>query len=165
MLTGSASANDQQLIAEVRGAGTEPALLDASGRLSLSQVRTLLEHADAYLGPDTSVTHLAAALGVPVVTVYGPTWPDAFGPWPPGHAASQPWLRREPRQQVRNIVLLQGPDPPGQRCVPCNQMGCARRHDSLSHCLVSLPAQTVIAELQQILARQSAADTAQHRRA
>lgn len=151
VLTGSGSDNDRQLVDQVGDVAAAPGLLDVAGRLNLSQVRGLLARADAYLGPDTSVTHLAAAVGIPIVTVYGPSLPDAFGPWPHEHAARQPWARRAPRQQVRNIVLLQGSDLPEQACVPCNRMGCANRHDSESHCLVSLEPERVLAELRAVL--------------
>jgi ADP-heptose:LPS heptosyltransferase len=43
--------------------------------LSLTQVLELLSCADAFLGNDSGVTHLAAALGVKTIAVFGPT-PD-----------------------------------------------------------------------------------------
>jgi len=157
LLTGGASANDQALVAAMRGVGTEPNMIEVAGALRLPQLRTLLERVDAYLGPDTSITHLAAAVGVPIVTVFGPSWPDYFGPWPREHPPTNPWLRRGQRQQVGNIVVLQGPDrsdrPQG---VPCNRMGCQHRSDSLSHCLENLAPERVLVELRRLL-RESAA--------
>ena len=32
---------------------------------------------------DTGPIHFAAALGTPVVGLYGPTWPERNGPWDP----------------------------------------------------------------------------------
>jgi hypothetical protein len=43
--------------------------------LSLTQVLELLSCADAFLGNDSGITHLAAALGVKTIAVFGPT-PD-----------------------------------------------------------------------------------------
>ncbi len=152
LLTGSASANDQALVAPLRDAGAEPDLIDVAGRLSLRQLRALLERADAYLGPDTSVTHLAAAVGIAVVAVFGPSQPENFGPWPTPHPPTQPWQRRAQRQQVRRVVVLQGPDRPDRpRCVPCNRMGCEQRIDSGSHCLEGLAHERVLAELRRLL--------------
>jgi len=153
VLTGSPSAQDRALVDAVRAAGAPPDVIDVSGRASLPQVRTLLEGSDAYVGPDASVTHLAAALDMPVVTVYGPSLPDAFGPWPQGHAPAQPWQRRAQRQQVRGIVMLQGEDLPGQRCVPCGRMGCDDHHGSRSHCLDTLAPERVLDELRRMLGR------------
>ncbi len=151
LLTGSASGNDRQLVSEVADAGPPPQVIDLAGRLDLQQLRTLLEGVDAYLGPDTSVTHLAASLGVPIVTMYGPTPPDQFGPWPADHPSRGPWQHRAQRQQVGRIVMLQGPDLPGRTCVPCGRMGCEDRHDSASHCLQHLPPERALDELRAIL--------------
>jgi len=156
VLTGSGSSNDQSQIEQVRGADAPAGLLDVSGQLTMPQVRTLLERAEAYVGPDTSVTHLAAAVGIPIVTMFGPTNPQDFGPWPRNHPATQPWQRRAQRQQVDNIVVLQGPDLPGRACVPCNRMGCQHRHDSPSHCLLELEPQRVLSEVRAALQRLSA---------
>lgn len=156
VLTGSGSSNDQSQIEQVRGADAPAGLLDVSGQLTMPQVRTLLERAEAYVGPDTSVTHLAAAVGIPIVTMFGPTNPQDFGPWPRNHPATQPWQPRAQRQQVDNIVVLQGPDLPGRACVPCNRMGCQHRHDSPSHCLLELEPQRVLSEVRAALQRLSA---------
>lgn len=153
ILTGSGSSGDRAQIEQVRGLDTPSGVLDVSGQLSLPQLRTLLEHADAYLGPDTSVTHLAAAVGVPIVTLFGPTNPQDFGPWPRNHPARQPWQRRADRQQVGNITVLQGPDLPGRACVPCNRMGCQHQHASPSHCLQELGPHRVLSELRRVLQR------------
>jgi len=152
VLTGSGSANDLALVAPLRDAGTEPDLIDLAGRLRLRELRALLDRADAYLGPDTSVTHLAAAVGLPIVTVFGPSRPDHFGPWPREHPATQPWQPRAQRQQVGEVVVLQGPDrPDAPQCVPCNGMGCEQRVDGPSHCLEGLPPERVLEELRRIL--------------
>ena len=151
VLTGSGSSNDQTQIEQVRGTDAPVGLLDVSGQLTLPQLGTLLERAEAYVGPDTSVTHLAAAVGIPIVTLFGPTDPQDFGPWPRDHPPTQPWQRRAPRQQVDNIVVLQGPDLPGRACVPCNRMGCQHRHDSTSHCLQELEPQRVLSEVRTLL--------------
>lgn len=53
--------------------------LVASG-LSLSQAVALLDTSDAYLGNDSGITHLAAALGVPTVALFGPSDPRQWAP-------------------------------------------------------------------------------------
>lgn len=59
---------------------TRGRLKDGAGRLSLGEVGAVIERCDLYLGNDTGVTHLAAAVGTPVVAVFGPTRPDRYGP-------------------------------------------------------------------------------------
>jgi len=164
-VTGSGSGGDKAQIEQMLGGDTLPGLLDVSGQLTMPQMCTLLQRADAYLGPDTSVTHLAAAVGIPIVTMFGPTNPQDFGPWPQNHPATQPWQPRASRQQIGKIVVLQGPDLPGQACVPCNRMGCENHHSSASHCLVQLEPQRVLSELRLLLQRRGAIDVPVRREA
>lgn len=48
--------------------------------VSLSRLATLLIESRGYLGNDSGVSHLAAALGVPTVAVFGPTDPAVWAP-------------------------------------------------------------------------------------
>ena len=47
---------------------------------SIEQMAALISCADAFLGNDSGVTHLAAALGVPTLAVFGPTDPALWRP-------------------------------------------------------------------------------------
>ena len=115
--------------------------INVAGKLSLAQTAALLKHARAYVGPDTAVTHMAAAAGIPVVALYGPTNPVKWGPWPVGYAkAANPW-RRLGTQRIHNVTLVQGTE----MCVPCFNEGCDRHVGSYSDCLQELPASRVIA--------------------
>ena len=120
-----------------------PGAIDLAGRLTLSQAACLLAHARAYVGPDTAITHMAAALGVPVIALYGATDPVKWGPWPAGYASAEnPW-RRLGTQRVNNVTLIQG----DAACAPCLREGCGRNIMSYSDCLQHLPAAKVIAAL------------------
>ena len=61
----------------------------------------LLERLDVLVTNDTGPMHLAAAVGTPVVALFGPTNPARTGPWGPGHrvvcaaADCRPCYRRE----------------------------------------------------------------------
>src|SRR6185503_10246297 len=50
------------------------------GTLAWPELAALIGGASVYVGPDTSVTHLAAATGVPTVALFGPTDPRLWGP-------------------------------------------------------------------------------------
>ncbi|MET0335129.1 MAG: glycosyltransferase family 9 protein [Rhizobacter sp.] len=147
VLTGTASEVDQAHIAGVKHLGAAPSLLDVSGQLNLNQVTTLLKRAALYVGPDTSITHLAASTGTPVVTMFGPTNPVRWGPWPQGAPATSPWQRAEPRQAARQVILLQA----DQACVACGHAGCEDHRDSRSACLEALAPQRVIDECLRVL--------------
>lgn len=48
--------------------------------LSLIQVASLLERCRCYIGADSGITHLAAAVGIPTIALFGPTDPRIWGP-------------------------------------------------------------------------------------
>lgn len=48
--------------------------------LDLSTAAAVLSHADLYLGHDSGMTHLAAALSVPTIACFGPTNPRRWAP-------------------------------------------------------------------------------------
>lgn len=48
--------------------------------LSLTNLAALLSRCRLYIGSDSGVTHLAAAVGVPVIAIFGPTDPEIWGP-------------------------------------------------------------------------------------
>ena len=50
---------------------------------SLSQLLALIRRAKLFIGGDTGPVHLAAALRIPVVAIYGPTDPARNGPYGP----------------------------------------------------------------------------------
>jgi N-acetylglucosaminyldiphosphoundecaprenol N-acetyl-beta-D-mannosaminyltransferase len=58
--------------------------IDLTGQTNLNQLAGVIEQADLFIGAESGVMHLAAAVGTPVVTIFGPGNPDAWGPWNPG---------------------------------------------------------------------------------
>jgi len=50
-------------------------------KCSVSQLIALTRRASLFVGGDTGPMHLAAALGVPVVALFGPTRPERNGPY------------------------------------------------------------------------------------
>ncbi len=80
ILVGDAS--EARLIHTMMGMMSVPAV-DWSGRLSLSQLGALCELANLYVGNDTGTTHVAAAVGCPVIAIFGPTDPALSAPYAP----------------------------------------------------------------------------------
>lgn len=120
-----------------------------AGCVSLAELTELLTHATLYIGPDTGITHLAAATGVPVIALYGPTNPVKWAPWPYGFKQSCNPFQKIGSQSVNNIHLLQGEKP----CVPCHLEGCEQHQKSRSACLDTLSAERVKAEIRLILTK------------
>jgi heptosyltransferase-3 len=122
------------------------------GALTWPELAALIGAARVYIGPDTSVTHLAAATGAMTVALYGPTDPRRFGPWPIGGAGGA-WAAAGTIQRRGNVWLVQNPLP----CLPCQNEGCERRIDSYSRCLDQLSPRQVLAAVDQALASAGAA--------
>jgi len=116
------------------------------GNLTWPELSALLAGAAVYIGPDTAITHLAAATGTPTVALYGPTDPRLWGPWPFG-GLDRPWEAAGTIQRRRNVWLVQNPLP----CLPCQLEGCERRLDSHSQCLDELSVEQVLSAVDQAL--------------
>lgn len=110
-------------------------VLNLAGRFRLAELSEVLRQASLFFGTDTSVTHLAAANGIPVTAIFGPTDPRIWGPWPTSAADGvSPWKARGPHQVSGNITIIQDALP----CVPCQQEGCDRHLNSRSECLQNI---------------------------
>ena len=59
------------------------------GGLPLEESLALFRRARLMVTADTGPMHCAAALGVPVVALFGPTWPERTGPWGQRHRVIQ----------------------------------------------------------------------------
>lgn len=56
-------------------------LFNLIGKTSIRQLGALIKNSIFYVSADTGPLHIAAALGKPLVAVYGPTKPDRTGPY------------------------------------------------------------------------------------
>jgi len=149
VLSASPAKQDLQLnqdIVSLLDEATRQNVVDAAGKLSIPQARSLIQGAHLYIGVDTSITHLAAACNIPTVALFGPTPPSNFGPWPNGFIGKQPYQLRARTQTVGNVTILQGPG----ECVPCRKAGCEDRPDSRSECLDLLEPNQVIEAIEKI---------------
>jgi len=143
--TGGPDQGERDYLDEVwSGAGT--AVRRVEGRLNWAELADLLAGARLYVGPDTSVTHLAAASGCPTVALYGPTDPRLWGPWPAG-GLDEMWQAAATVQQRGNVRLVQNPLP----CMPCQLEGCERWRDSCSVCLDELAPDEVVRVVDEVL--------------
>jgi heptosyltransferase-3 len=72
--------SDAARLAEGAALARTPPVI-AAGLLSLAQMSALLSLARVYVGADTAITHMAAAVGAPLVALYGPTPIGGWAPW------------------------------------------------------------------------------------
>lgn len=145
LITGGPAASERAYIDSLFGASPEIVRLD--GRLAWQEIAALTASAKVFVGPDTSVTHLAVAGGAPTVALFGPTDPRLWGPWPVGGLVT-PWAKAGTIQRRGNVWLVQNP----LSCLPCQQEGCERHLGSFSQCLDELALPQVLAAVDQALA-------------
>lgn len=150
VVVGGTSPDERATVSRILD-GLPPDVIDLTGRVTLRALGPILSRAALYVGTDTAVTHMAAALGVPTIALFGPSNPVKWGPWPSAWPADSPspW-KRVGSQQRGNVYVLQGEGD----CVPCLHEGCERHVNSMSDCLQQLPVSRVIEVAEQMLQRQ-----------
>jgi ADP-heptose:LPS heptosyltransferase len=80
VLTGLAE--ESFLIAETISHMNVPAAaIDLGGKLDFEEYTALIAAAGMVLSADTAAVHLASAMDVPVIGIYGPNTPRLYGPW------------------------------------------------------------------------------------
>ncbi len=68
----------------------EGTVINLAGQTSFGQTAAQIEACALFIGNDSSPMHLAAAVGTPVIAIFGPTSPAEYGPYPlsdPKHIA------------------------------------------------------------------------------
>jgi heptosyltransferase-3 len=58
-----------------------PNCITLFGEPDLLTVAAILARARAFIGNDSGLSHMAAAMGVPTLAIFGPTDPARYGPW------------------------------------------------------------------------------------
>ncbi len=130
VLSGSPAIKEMNYLAEIQQQFPIDTI-NLAGKVSLSQLAKIIEKAELFIGPDTSITHLAAATGVKTLALFGPSDPVKWSPWPKNYHSNKPPFKTKGCQKVNNVYLIQG----NQACVPCYLEGCDRHQQSHSACL------------------------------
>ncbi|MCD6291778.1 MAG: glycosyltransferase family 9 protein [Anaerolineae bacterium] len=112
--------------AKVTAAMHHPAR-DLQGETDLADLVSVLRRGSLFIGVDSGVMHLAAAVGIPIVAIFGPSNHRAWAPWAPS-------------QRVRIVRL-------GIPCSPCSYIGTrvgARDGCPQRLCMTGLTPETVV---------------------
>jgi heptosyltransferase-3 len=146
VLSGGPAQKEIDYVANIQSQLPEDTI-NLAGLVSLAQLTYIIAKAKLYIGPDTGITHLAAATGIPVIALYGPTNPVKWAPFPYGYQANDNPFDKIGDKQVNNIYFVQGEG----GCVPCDLEGCDRNRQSRSQCLDNLPAERIKRLVRQLL--------------
>lgn len=106
----------------------------SKGELSLKQVAALLRRSRLFFGVDTAPMHMAAALGKPVVALFGPSDSSVWGPLTP----------------LRRVIEHREEFP----CLPCREDGCGG--SKRSRCLEAITADEVLSAVEELMRRREA---------
>src|SRR5687768_7564211 len=99
VLTGSPG--DRAMVDQVRRALGDRPVVDAAGVLNLPATAALLARLDVLITGDTGPMHLAAAVGTPIVALFGPSDPRRYGPLAAQQRVVRVQLYCSPCGQVR----------------------------------------------------------------
>lgn len=110
---------------------------------TLNQLAALLKNASAYVGIDTAITHVAAALNIPTVALFGPTLSRYWAPWPNGTPDQSPFAVNKGVQRKGYVTVIQKE----WECVPCNRETCPISTRNKMECLESISPEEVLQEV------------------
>lgn len=80
VITASPAPKELQVVNDLlKKCHTNP--VNLAGKLSLKKLAALISKADLFLGVDTAPMHMAAALEIPVIALFGSSDPKLWGPW------------------------------------------------------------------------------------
>ncbi|HLF86655.1 MAG TPA: lipopolysaccharide heptosyltransferase II [Nitrospiria bacterium] len=104
---------EKELGAQIAGLMKE-APLDLSGETSIRELMALIKRCDLFITNDSGPMHIAAAFGVPVVAIFGPTDHQTTSPFGDGHMI----IRKE------------------IQCAPCLLRECPTEHECMKSIMV-----------------------------
>ncbi len=106
-------------------------VLDLTGQLSLLETAAAIERMRLFIGNDSAPIHLAASVGTPVVTFFGPSEPWKFHPYGVSH----------------RLLYL------GLECSPCDYVHCVWAEGQKYQCMVRQDTDAIVQAAEELLAR------------
>lgn len=132
ILTSGPDPHEKALIEDIMKLVKDSEVISLAGELSLKELGALYLQARALITVDSVPLHIASALQVPVVALFGPTSEESWGPWRHPHA---------------RVVAQSLP------CRPCHLDGCGG--SKRSDCLDTLSIQEILRAYDAVLADSS----------
>lgn len=99
-----------------------------AGQTTVLELAALIKKATLFIGNDSGPMHIAAAMGTPVIALFGPTEPALWKPWGKGHV----------------VIYKQVP------CSPCKYTDCDRGREN---CMEQISVEEVLRAICQYLER------------
>jgi len=120
-------------------------LIDLCGKTTIKQLGAISEASDLFFGVDSAPMHIAAAVGTPVIALFGPSGAFDWGPWDNaegqgagGRGQGNPYPKKNGIQRFGKHTVIQR----DWDCIPCGEDGC--EGSKISDCLDDIkPAEAV----------------------
>jgi heptosyltransferase-3 len=128
VVTGAPDEKERAILARIVAEAAVP-VTDLSGKLTLREMGALSARARLFFGVDSAPMHIAAAMGTPVVALFGPSGEHEWGPW------------RVPHRVVTST----------HPCRPCGNDGCGG--GKVSECITLLPVEQVRSAVNELLSQ------------
>jgi len=106
-------------------------VFNLTGRTTLSELAAVLNLSSLHIGVDSAAPQIAAAVGTPTITIYGPSV----------------WSEWAPLGEMHSVIT------PDRDCAPCHQKGC--NDSGISKCLEELTVDKVKEAIQKFLGNNS----------
>ena len=120
-------------------------VIDLCGETTIKQLATISEVSDLFFGVDSAPMHIAAAVGTPVIAIFGPSGAFHWGPWDNNQSTENKTQKSEKAPYPnRNGFQTFGMHTVIQRdweCIPCGKDGC--NGSKKSRCLEDIRAEEV----------------------
>ena len=109
--------------------GNNENVFNLAGKTTIGELTAVLKRCDLFIGIDSAALHIAAAVGTPTISIFGPSSPINWAPRGKQHCV------------VTKDFL----------CIPCRQKGC--NNSEVSRCLDELTVEEVIPVVSEKLSR------------
>lgn len=110
--------------------------INLSGELSLKQTAVLNNKAKLFIGIDTAIMHISAANNTPVLSFFGPSGANHWGPWDNNLMESGYTNKNGVQSMGIHRVISES-----RACQPCGKDGCAGT--KISDCLMEINFETI----------------------
>ncbi len=132
ILTAAPAPEEMQMLDQIMAQMRHNQVLSLAGQLNLDELAALIERSRLFIGMDSAPMHMAAALNIPTVCLFGPSGDMEWGPWMP--------------PERRRIITA---DPERYPCRPCGLAGCG--DSGVADCLQTLPVAQVRKAVEELL--------------
>ena len=108
-----------------------PYIYNYIGKTNLEELYCYIHLSNGYIGMDTLVMHMSAALNKNIFAIFGPSYPQIWGPY-----------KNEDSQIIK---IFQA----NMACVPCGKAGCDNEHGR-SDCLFNIDPLSIFKEVKKL---------------